>query len=77
MSKSYLKKAWMAMLGRCARDGKLKSYVCDEWLSFDCFYEWAATRYFEGAHLDKDILGDESRLYSPATCAFVTSDLNM
>lgn len=72
----YLKKAWMAMLGRCAREHN-PSKVCDSWLNFDEFFRWANTRYFPGAHLDKDILGKGQRLYSPETAAFVTSDLNM
>lgn len=68
---------WMSMLGRCARVGHLKSKVCKEWRTFENFAQWANNRYFEGSHLDKDILGNGDRLYSPETCAFVTSALNL
>ena len=68
---------WMSMLGRCARVGHLKSKVCKEWRTFENFAQWANGRYFEGSHLDKDILGNGDRLYSPETCAFVTSTLNL
>ena len=68
---------WMSMLGRCARTGHLKSEVCEEWKVFENFAAWASARYFEGAHLDKDVLGNGGRLYSPETCAFVSPELNL
>lgn len=71
-----LEKIWMSMLGRCARTGHLKSEVCPEWKQFDKFCEWAKDKYFQGAALDKDILGKGGRLYSPDTTAFVTNSLN-
>jgi hypothetical protein len=76
INRDKLEDIWMAMLGRCARTGHLKSEVCDEWKVFENFAAWASVRYFHGAHLDKDVLGDGKRLYSPETSAFVSRGLN-
>lgn len=62
------------MIGRIdSRNSK----VCDEWLDYSKFADWAARHYFPKAHLDKDILGNGSRIYSPDTCAFVSRELNL
>ena len=50
--------------------------VCDEWLNFQTFAKWFEENYVEGWHLDKDLLSDESKIYSPDTCIFVPRALN-
>ncbi|HGY9608200.1 hypothetical protein [Vibrio harveyi] len=75
---------WRGMLGRCysPKDSSYPAYgargvrVCKEWHCYQTFAEWADNNgYFEGAQLDKDILGD-GLLYSPETCKFVTQQEN-
>lgn len=73
-------RTWFNMLDRCynpERSDRNKCYenatVCDEWHNYGNFYEWFQEQYFEkGMHLDKDIKGDGSLVYSPENCCFVT-----
>jgi hypothetical protein len=81
---------WSNMLTRCtSQDGKYsyeyadnhnESYigvsVCEDWLSFMQFREWALTKNYLGNHLDKDIVGDGTH-YSPDNCEFVPNVINM
>lgn len=58
---------------RCYKDVK----ICDEWLVFSNFYEWALLKYKDGFCLDKDILcGVGKKIYSPNTCCFIPPELN-
>jgi hypothetical protein len=81
---------WSNMLTRCTSEYNKYSYeyadnhnesyigvtVCDDWLSFMKFREWASDKNYLGNHLDKDIVGDGTH-YSPETCEFVPSVVNM
>ena len=71
---------WFDMLTRCYNRRQRKSYigctVCDEWLIFSNFKSWMENQDWEGKHLDKDILCNETKIYSPETCAFVPYQLN-
>ena len=76
--------AWKSMLVRCYS----KKYqetgrtykgckVCEEWLVFSNFYEWATANGFrKGYHLDKDIISKGNKVYSPDTCCFVPIEIN-
>jgi len=50
--------------------------VCEEWHSFMAFRAWMMTQDWEGKQLDKDIIVPGNKVYSPATCAFVSSQIN-
>lgn len=56
--------------------------VCSDWLVFSVFKNWAITYEqstgidVEEYQLDKDILLEGNKTYSPTTCCFVTSKLN-
>lgn len=58
--------------------------VCDEWLNFQTFAKWFTEKYMytqlkeKGIKvaLDKDILGEGSKLYSPETCSLVPVEIN-
>ena len=50
--------------------------VCEEWHSFMAFRAWMETQDWEGKQLDKDIIVPGNKVYSPATCAFVSSQIN-
>lgn len=72
-------KKWYMMLYRCYDQTQLNRrpryqdvFVCDEWLNFQNFASWFDDNYIEGMQLDKDILVDGNKIYSPETCCFVT-----
>ncbi len=79
---------WRCMLGRCydpnihAKQPTYKGCsVCDEWLYFSNFKIWFDTNYnpttMKSWHLDKDILVDGNKVYSPETCCFVPNEINI
>jgi hypothetical protein len=53
-----------------------RSKICDEWLRFSGFEPWMRQQRWVGLELDKDILGNGDRVYSPKNCAFVPQYLN-
>ena len=74
---------WKSMLVRCYDTNYHKrqpSYigvtVCPEWLTYSNFKSWMVEQEFKGLQLDKDLLGLDSRIYSPDTCCFIPSILN-
>lgn len=79
--KSY--STWKHMLERCYSE-KLHSRnptyigcsVCDEWQSFSNFKKWFDGNYVEEFHLDKDIILEGNKIYSPEFCRFVPQYLN-
>jgi hypothetical protein len=77
------KKCWHRMVRRCYDDKFHESNttyfdceVCEEWLIFSNFASWFKEHYVEGWQLDKDILVDGNRIYSPRTCCFVPQEIN-
>lgn len=74
---------WANMLERCyskVYQAKQPSYidctVCAEWLTFSKFKEWMEGQDWNGKQLDKDLLIDQNKHYSPSTCVFVDSSVN-
>lgn len=74
---------WKGMLERCYSDKfKVKQpsyegcYVCEEWLKFSNFKNWMIQQDYEGKHLDKDLLVEGNRMYSPETCIFIPRKIN-
>lgn len=80
-------KVWYAMIQRCYKECYDKKptyidcYVCDEWLIFENFEKWYNENYYkvdnEIMNLDKDILVNNNKIYSPNTCCFVPKRLNI
>lgn len=80
-------KHWRSMLVRCY-DEKYKEkkpcysdcVVCSEWLCFANFEKWFDKNYYnvgkEIMNLDKDILINSNKTYSPETCIFVPLSIN-
>ena len=75
---------WTHMLERCYYEPYLKKYhtyrgcsVCPEWIYFMTFKAWMEKQDFEGKQLDKDILFEDNKVYSPKTCRFIDKSLNM
>lgn len=82
-TKCYI--VWDSMLQRCYSENenqRIRNHtyddckVCDEWLTYSNFEKWFNKNYKEGQQLDKDILFEGNKLYSPETCCFVPSDIN-
>ena len=80
-SKEY--RLWNDMLRRCysaafhlSKPTYKGCTVCDEWLLFSNFKSWVAGMYGDGLHLDKDLLVEDNKVYSPETCLFVTPQVN-
>jgi hypothetical protein len=74
---------WEGMLQRCYSPKYLErrpTYkgcrVCEEWLTFSNFKAWMEIQDWEGKHLDKDILVDGNKIYSPETCVFILPIIN-
>ena len=74
---------WQHMLYRCYSakyHHKFPTYidctVCDEWLTFSNFRSWMITQDWKGKELDKDILVQGNKVYSPETCMFVSQAIN-
>lgn len=86
LSRHPLYRTWRAMRSRCYNPTDVSYYnygakgvtVCEEWRNdFMVFYNWAMANGWEiGLQIDKDIKGD-GKLYSPATCCFVTPKVNV
>jgi hypothetical protein len=81
-SKTYT--VWQNMLQRCYCPKRLAKYptyigctVSDEWLLFSNFKQWMDQQPWKNRHLDKDILIPGNKIYSPATCCFVTGEVNL
>ena len=75
--------AWTGMLMRCystkyqeKRPTYVGCTVSEEWLIFSNFKDWMEKQQWEGKHLDKDILFEGNKVYSPDTCIFVTPTVN-
>lgn len=74
---------WTEMIRRCYSKAEHKrnpTYencsAADEWLYFSTFKLWMEKQDWRGKQLDKDILFPGNKLYSPATCRFISSQLN-
>ena len=72
-------KCWHSMINRCY-SGDASAYkectVCESWLTFSNFKKWMELQNWEGKHLDKDILIQGNKIYSPDSCAFVSRQVN-
>lgn len=74
---------WTDMLMRCysakyqGKQPKYKGcYVTDEWLTFSSFRSWMECYDIEDKELDKDLLVDGNKVYSPSTCCLVSGEVN-
>lgn len=74
---------WTNMLTRCYSEKyheRQPTYigcsVCDDWLVFSRFKLWMKSQEWEGKHLDKDLLNQGNKVYSPETCIFISRSIN-
>lgn len=74
---------WVNMLKRCYSAGYQERYptyigctVSEDWLTFSNFRTWMEKQDWEGKQLDKDLLFEGNKVYSPDTCVFVSQTVN-
>ena len=72
---------WRSMITRCYHTKAITTTyngcsVCEEWLTFSNFKSWMEQQDWEGNDLDKDLLVENNKIYSPKTCCFVTKEVN-
>ena len=79
----YYYQTWVDMLKRCystKTQEKHPTYagctVSEEWHTFSNFRAWMEKQDFEGKQLDKDLLFEGNKVYSPDTCVFVSQTVN-
>lgn len=77
----YLK--WKDMIIRCyskREQSRHPTYkgctVCEEWLLFSNFRKWMVTQDWKNKQLDKDLLFQGNKIYSPSTCVFLHRKVN-
>lgn len=75
--------AWHSMIRRCYSEyhktlnpAYIGCSVCEEWKYLSNFKKWFDANYIAGCHLDKDILVQDNKVYSPQTCCFVPQYIN-
>lgn len=76
-------KTWKKMLGRCyddkyhnTRPSYIGCSVHQDWIYFSNFKLWMEQQDWEGKALDKDILVEGNKIYSPETCIFIDKKIN-
>lgn len=78
---------WSDMIRRCYSEKyriKKPTYkgctVCEEWHNFQNFARWYEENYYEfkdeNMQLDKDILVEGNKIYSPETCLILPNSIN-
>lgn len=74
---------WSAMIERCyssaihkIRPRYKKCSVDKRWHKFSAFKEWMGKQDWKGKQLDKDILIQGNKVYSPESCLFVSKRVN-
>lgn len=74
---------WASMLQRCystKHKNKRPTYigcsVSEEWHTFSMFKSWMEKQDWQNKQLDKDLLFEDNKVYSPETCVFVSGVVN-
>jgi hypothetical protein len=70
---------WRNMINRCYSKKFINyedCFICEEWRYFSNFKAWMEKQDWEGKHLDKDLLVEGNKVYSPNTCCFLEPRVN-
>lgn len=80
---SIMYNAWLNLLNRSYSEKHHQLYptyigveVCDEWLLFSNFVKWFTKNYIGDYQLDKDLLKQNNKQYSPDACRYVPQYVN-
>jgi hypothetical protein len=76
-------RVWVDVLKRCYDEAYIRKNptyagctIYEDWVYFSNFKSWMEKQDHEGKQLDKDILVEGNKLYSPETCRFVDAKVN-
>ena len=76
-------KRWKSMLKRCYSEKYHEKYptyidctVFKEWLIFSNFKKWMESKDYIDKHLDKDLIEEGNKIYSPEKCLFLNQMVN-
>jgi len=71
-------KTWKNMITRCYSgcNNYKDIIVCEKWLNFQNFVPWFNEFYIKDYCLDKDLLIENNKIYSPETCIYVPRWVN-
>ena len=76
-------RVWKSMLTRCYspkfhmdHQSYIDCQVVEEWHSANEFKLWMEKQTWEGNDLDKDLLVEGNKIYSPDTCVFISHTVN-
>lgn len=80
--------SWIVLMRRCydkeyhkVHPAYKDCYVCEEWKCFQNFAQWHENNFYNAGegrmHIDKDILYEGNKEYSPDKCIFVPQRINM
>lgn len=74
---------WCSILSRVYSEKQLSTHssysdctVCEDWKLFSNFKQWFDENHIEGYEIDKDILVEGNKIYSPDTCRYVPKHIN-
>lgn len=74
---------WTSMLTRCYSTKFHEKYptykgcaVFEEWLTFSNFKKWMKYQDYIDKHLDKDLIEEGNKVYSPEKCLFLSHTVN-
>ena len=74
---------WKGVLARCYCSNTQKRHptykgctIYKDWLLFSNFRKWMVLQVWEGMEIDKDILFEGNKIYSPSTCVFISKLVN-
>lgn len=75
---------WKNMLARCYSAKRLERnptyagcHIAEEWTRFMNFRKWWIENHRDGWQIDKDLLAQGGRSYSPEACLFVPKSINV
>lgn len=76
-------KVWVNMMKRCYNEKSQvamptykKASVAAVWHRFSAFKAWMEKQYYVGLELDKELLSNGGKVYSPETCCFISRKVN-
>lgn len=77
-------RVWRDMLKRCYDEAYIDRQptykgcsVISEWLTFSSFSSWMSEQDWKGNQLDKDLIYENNKVYSPTTCCFIDKQVNV
>ena len=78
---SLAKERWNGMFSRISKQSAYSDVtVCEEWQDVNNYIEWFKDNWidYDGrVDVDKDLIGKNSKIYSPETCCIIPHEINI